>query len=254
MKRFAGLLVAVLAFAGVTSAQQGVTEKIPVNNVIAAEVVKKLKADGSVPPAIRQISPNDKDNSVTVQGSPAAVTQVKEALRKLDVRPRQIQVNLRRVRVQVSPDGKRTEEDTPGPVMTTTNDVPATMTLTYAANPGGAVVDGWTYGVLPHVESDGSVTLSVTLRREGPHALSATATRRVPAGQTVRITGITDSQDKRVQELVRQGLVPEKSGAFRADYLEATPTEVVNGHRSTPQTFTLGTGETKRPETRPHSP
>lgn len=203
------------------------TERIPLRFVRPSEMIAALRAaPNGLPAGTANLTPNDRDNTLSVRGSDVAIARVKELAALLDVAPRTVLVKLRLVRVWFVDDGKMQEDTLSAPVITTTNNRPAAISVSGRG--------GYAVALTPRVNGDGSITLTATLRLSAPvggaayRDLTATRTRRVEAGKTERVVGVTDSRDAAIQETVRLGALPEKwaPNSFYGYYVEATPSEV----------------------------
>ncbi len=212
------------------------TERIALRFVSPSEVVAALKASaaGALPPGAVELTPDDRDNTLSVRGSDAAIAKVKELVALLDVPARTVRVKLRVVRAWFVDDGKMQEDTLGTPVITTINNRTAAVSVSGRG--------GYTVALTPRVNGDDSITLTTTLRLSVPvggttfRNLTATRTRRVEAGKAERVVGVTDSRDAAIQETVRLGALPEKwaPASFYAYYVEATASEITAG--STPKT------------------
>ena len=179
-----------------------------------------------LPAGIAEVVPDDRNNTLMVRGTTQALIQVRKAVRLLDLPPRQILLKLRLIRVQFTRNGAGEEETLGTPIRTT---VDKGRTMVRLDGPGGNLK----VQIVPRVSGDDFITLDTTLSTEtqsGRRRLTRTArqTRRVPAGETRRVSGVTDSPDASVQAQVRQGAMPANAdvlGAtpFTAVYLEVTP-------------------------------
>jgi hypothetical protein len=161
-----------------------------------------------------------------VRGSDAAIAAVKKRVALLDVAPRTVLVKLRLVRIWFVDDGKMQEDTLGAPLITARSNQPAAVSVSGRG--------GYAVALTPRVDGDGSITLTTTLRLDVPvggttyRNLTATRTRRLEAGKTERVVGVTDSGDAAIQETIRLGALPEKwaPNSFYGYYVEATASEI----------------------------
>jgi hypothetical protein len=196
--------------------------------VSPSEVVAALKAaaPNSLPTGAADLTPNDRDNTLSVRGSDTAIAKVKELVALLDVAPRTVLVKLRLVRIWFVDDGKMQEYTLGAPLITARSNQPAAVSVSGRG--------GYAVALTPRVNGDGSITLTTTLRLDVPvggttyRNLAATRTRRLDAGKTERVVGVTDSGDAAIQETIRLGALPEKwaPNSFYGYYVEATASEI----------------------------
>jgi hypothetical protein len=188
-----------------------------------------LKANAAVPlppGGAADLTPDDRDNTLLLRGSEAAIAATKERVALLDVAPRTVLVKLRLVRIWFVDDGKMQEDTLGAPLITARSNQPAAVSVSGRG--------GYAVALTPRVNGDGSITLTTTLRLDVPvggttyRNLAATRTRRLDAGKTERVVGVTDSGDAAIQETIRLGALPEKwaPNSFYGYYVEATASEI----------------------------
>ena len=200
------------------------TERIALRFVRPSEIVAALRA--VLPTGTAGLTPEDRDNTLSVRGTESGIARVKELVALLDVAPRIVQVKMRLVRIWFVDDGKMQEDVLGKPVITARSNQPAVISVSGRG--------GYTVALTPRVNDDGAITLTTTLRFSAPvggaayRDLTATRTRRLEAGKTERVVGVTDSRDAGIQETVRLGALPERwaPASFYAYYVEATASEV----------------------------
>ena len=203
------------------------TERIALRFVRPSEIVAALKAvPTGLPTGTAGLTPEDRDNTLSVRGTESAIARVKELVALLDVAPRIVQVKMRLIRIWFVDDGKMQEDVLGKPVITARSNQPAVISVSGRG--------GYTVALTPRVNGDGTITLTTTLRFSAPvggaayRELTATRTRRFDAGKTERVVGVTDSPNAGIQETIRLGALPEKwaPASFYAYYVEATASEV----------------------------
>lgn len=241
MRLFAVLVL--LAFGVPVFAQSLERDTIRLRFVKPSRVAQALSAPAPslLPAGIAAIVPDDQNNTLIVRGTLHALIQVRKAVRRLDLPPRQLQIKLRLVRVRFTQSGAGEEETLGTPIVTTVDNK---RVLARLDGPGGSLK----VEIVPRVSSgDESVTLDATLstRPESGRrrfTREARQTVRVPVGEMRRITGVTDSSSVSVQARVGQGTTPGNAdllaaaAPFTAVYLEATPSLINDDfYQSTPK-------------------
>ena len=241
MKRFALTLLPTLAAAS-AFAQQTRTENIPLKYVIPTEMVVQLRATEEqqaelhLLEGIFALTPDNTANSLKVTGKPEAIANLKKVILLFDVKPRQVLIKLRLVRVLMGADGPGKEEVLQQPVISTMNNRPAIMRLIQSNT------DQFSVRVVPRINGDNSVSLSVasslTLPGKNNRAksLNAETVRRIEENKDVRLYGFSDSPNPQVQEALRQGKLADLPGAtYTAYFIDATASEVKNSAGNAPQ-------------------
>ncbi len=226
------LLLALLALAVPGFSQKLVLEKIPLRFLAAPDTAHRLKTGlplrrpGNperesrqrtlLPEGIVLVAPNIRDNSLTVRGTARAIETLKERIQQTDLSPQKVLMNARVTSVRFTADGQRKE--TAMPLSDKGNGI-ALLAALLRDQPV------YTVSVLPRLNDDNSLTLTMVLGFNNQAGLWERRTVRVQAGQTTPRFGVTNSPNAKVQEVVRQGRMPERwEGEFVAYYLEATPT------------------------------
>jgi hypothetical protein len=136
-----------------------------------------------------------------------------------DLPARAVTVQMRLVRVWFIGDGNYQEDIVARPIVST---VSGGFGQIRVDGP-----DGYSAAVTPFWGTDGTVLLTAELRVWDNGTLLAPARwqQTVKAGQSARLTGVTDAKSARVQELARKGQAPRQwaPATFNIYYLDVTP-------------------------------
>ena len=173
-----------------------------------------------VPIGITSLSPDDTKNSLTITGTPEAVRQIEEIVRLLDVKPREVRLQVRILRAPIMANIAPEAELPESRVVATAdavvrNNAPLNL---------HAVGEGQLFRVFvtPHINGDRSITLSAELSE-----VSAVSLSSVSKG-----THIADMNIKNARTWTRRiaggtrtvvSSVPNEIDHAAAYYLEITP-------------------------------
>ena len=182
--RCSALIVPVLLLTG-TAAQppaaraEGVIETIHFRYVKPSAAAQSLREGFSsaaplekfaLPQGIAEIAPNDADKTMIVSGMAASVNNVKTLCHLLDVKPRQLQIQMRLIEVRGGPSSKIRETVLAVPTVLVGDSESAQVSI------GAPKVQGMNLQVTPTINGDKSITL-----------LTALTVRRLADGATDRI-------------------------------------------------------------------
>jgi hypothetical protein len=246
MKRFVLTMTALLSTAGASFAQS-VTENITLQHVMPTQMMQTLNGSSEkskqtfVPKGVETLKADDLTFTLKATGSSEAIGELKKLVKLLDVQPRQVMVKLRVVRVVVTADGPGQEEVVQQPTLITIQNKDAQVQVT---NQTG---NSFSAKVIPHLNGDDTVTLNFSselVQSSGNTVKTQSVQKTVRLGQNEmkRFTGMTDSQDSRVIEAVRQGKLADVPGlAYTAYYFDVTVSE------TTPKTTEAKPGKPAQP-------
>ena len=176
-------------------------QKLLLQNVVPGQLLKFLHWDtpaGTLPPGVTSVRSLPSDNALIVDATPEGFAKVKEIVKALDIVPRQVKIKIVFVRPTAKdvealrPDylsGKaaadlfallvrRGDQVVEAPVVTTTDNVPATIQMSAQADAAHNFTMTNGFSVTPRVNGDDTITLTVQTQ------LGSTSSR--PTQNTVR--------------------------------------------------------------------
>jgi hypothetical protein len=134
------------------------TETIRMTYCSPREAVKTLRQDlldptvvqpkSGVPAGIVRISYNNAEKSITVQGSAAAISDLKAMLFLLDVKPTYLEVKLRLIEIRLGEDGRRKETPLQASTLTAGNNRSVGVKIL------PAVKDSMSLDIMPRLNGD----------------------------------------------------------------------------------------------------
>jgi len=214
MKRLLLFAVSVLVLTGsATGSGRVSSETIQLLHLGPTDAAMLVKAKQG----ITQLTLNFKDNSVTVTGDEAAIAAFKADLLKVDAPSVVYVIAMHLVRYRVDASGKHTETVLMAPTLSDIADIPATVTQ-------GTEENGHSILITPYRCADSTVNLNAEVRKlgiDGEIVSSGKNVRNVKLGETVRMVGMTNAQDKAIRKAVHKGELPVGLGAYDAYYLDA---------------------------------
>jgi hypothetical protein len=216
------LLCAVSAFAG-----QDAKERIRLLHITPRHALETMAhnaiTDSKVkrsflPVGITSLEQSDKDNSLLASGSAAAVAQLKELIRMIDVPITEIKIEGRILKVTFDKDGTWDMDIVSQPVMVTTNNIDTSVSITGAGN-------GYSVKINPTLFPNGTMLLTgeFALFNDGA-AYTSSFGRRVAPNKRITIAGVTDVLAVGLREAIRSGKIPSSERPYTAYYLQLTPT------------------------------
>ena len=186
-----------------------------------------LPSAALLPPGIVSLAPDDVARVLRVQGTPAGVSALREMVRLLDVPRAPVRLSLRLVREQVG-DAIDARSDVRGGFLrtlataeaTTGNGVPVPVTLRAPAVGDVIAV------IVPRINGDGSVTLSVTLALDvqpvdplaGRTLRALQVQRRLRLGERTTLSAIDvpgDGPNAKPARVLLE-ITPQKTGPSRS--------------------------------------
>ena len=186
-----------------------------------------------IPSGLVALSPDDVTGDLTVRGDKAALDQIAEIARLLDIKPRIVRLNVEIVRYLPGNGGaapaRRAVEAT---ALLQTNQNALCETTVFGAGRAFRI------RIAPHVNGDGSVTLTAEMSqnvREGKESRTSLRTekirqtRRLKDGETktllaLGLTGSAANVAERMSQ-IREGAIPAPGASLEETfYLEVTPT------------------------------
>jgi hypothetical protein len=183
-------------------------------NAILDQKVKRT----FLPVGITSLDQSDKDNSLLASGSAAALAELKELIRMIDVPVSEIKLEGRILKVTFGGDGLWDMDIVSQPVMVTTNNIDTSMSVSGAGN-------GYSVKVNPTLFPNGNMLLTgkFALYNDGA-AYTTSFGRRVFPGKRITIAGVTYASGAVLREAVRGGKMPSSERPYTAYYLQLTPT------------------------------
>ena len=182
----------------------------------------KRVAASLVPVGITSLSPDDTRNRLTVKGTPEAIKQIENIARLLDIKPRQVRLQVRILRAPASASISLTGELPESRVVTTgeavvRNNAPLNL---------NAVGDGQLFRVFvtPHINGDQTVSLSAEFSEVSSIPSGSVATPDTMQTAAIQVKN-SRSGTRRVAKGTRTILasVPNQTNRAAAYYLEITP-------------------------------
>jgi hypothetical protein len=172
-----------------------------------------------IPEGIDSIVALPADNSLLVQGTEDAVTELASTVRFIDVAPASVRLDAQVLRFDFAPDGLEGYQVVSAPRILTLDRHASAIRVS-----GGE--SGVAISLTPRVNRDGSVTVTGTLTLLGPRdqpLRKATFAGIVGRERSLFVGGVTDSKDPAVIAVVRRGLLPQKPGRYTVHLLQITP-------------------------------
>jgi hypothetical protein len=220
--QMAGAAAAV--FIGWQAPTESVT--IPLHNVTPARMVRILRqatisGTGSavihaIPFGTKAIVPSKDDIGLRVRGTATAVAALREVIRLLDVKQREVDIELRLVRQRYMSDGSSASEVLVAHRIRCTNNEQVDLS-TESGDLRLAIT------LTPRINGDDTVTLlgGGSMGSEEVPNCPVTIHRRLSSNDRRALAGMTDSTNNSVQQHVREGLGITNPGACIVYYLEA---------------------------------
>jgi hypothetical protein len=202
------------------------TETLKLQNVKPSRILRVLKTQTSetsdgrkirlIPVGIKSITPSDSTMYLILFGTEKARAEVRQIVPLLDVRPSEAQVVLRVVR-ETFVQGKSTGKETVlVHQLKCINNMP--MEIASKDEDGGFNME-----FTARINGDKSVSLTgmSDINYDEARRNGLTFRRRMAAGQTSILTGVTNSADGAIQDRIGQGENAPQPGTYYVYYLEA---------------------------------
>ncbi len=217
MKRLSFGIAGAVAALAVVSVAQGQTPPVSATIPLKYLEARAVPATVKTVEGIDQVTIHNRDNSITVRGSQAAVAAYRAEVEKTDVPPIMHIVKMRLVRYDVDTHGKVSERVEQAPIVSGMDGKPATLS-TFRD------LSGFILTVTPTQNTDKTVTLAVEVREQGDAGeivQSGKSTRIVKVGEAVRVTGMTTATAPALRRAAQRGEIVTNSGvAYSGYYVE----------------------------------
>ena len=196
-----------------------------------------------LPEGVADLTAKDDDLTLTIRGTRKSIKEITEALRFLDVKPRQIQIKMRLVEIQQSADGTKQEKLLQSPILTTTNNSRAAIGVNFTGSASTSLTTGneqnashspdTSISVMPHINGDDSIFLQVSMKLSLPtenaiNPLVTTVTKRMTKqGEWLAFRPVSLSTDKKIKNDLIAGVEPIPAAAYPLYRLEVSATELI---------------------------
>lgn len=196
----------------------------------------------TLPNGIIGTTPKDNDLSLTLKGTRRGVKEATALLRFLDVKPRQVQIKTRLIEIRLSEDGTKQEKLLQSPIVSTTNNVPAGVGLSFGNSTRSAFTTSGgnttsrpntSISVTPNINGDDSISLTVKLSIQ-PHSNEPVpsmdftrSTRLKKQGEWHAFNPISLSSDKKINEALVAGAESAPASAYPLYRLEVSASEII---------------------------
>jgi hypothetical protein len=214
--------------------------RIPLSNADAKDVAAAIrgatgsngKRQSALPIGIVSLNADKKRNELVAVGTPDAIEELRGLVGLMDIAPRNVRIDVRVVRVLFGPNGQKTESTLTSPAVTTATNKTAHVAIPDTTKKRTVVLE-----LTPRFDDEGAITLVTLLgmKWESGSSTGIGGNLHTRDKQFHRISGITNTEDKALIQIVGQGQIPDKwTKAFSAYYLEVSARESTESKPSAP--------------------